>query len=398
MATTQDVEIDHDSNTVVVEHVSVQDPDIVQFLEDREPPERAELVERAFRIGMKTLQLSETSKDLEHVKHEFEQMEAALQEEIDDVREELEERFGDGGDVEALLEAHLGPDGKISAHLKEAFGEDGTFVERLDEELGEDGERIQQALDPTKDGSPTKQLKEELKEEIRSVRKMITEEEVRAEERQESWRGGEEFEENVGELLDDLTYNTQDVVEHTGDTEGEIPGRDVGDYVLEIGETGQRIVVEAKSEKGYTQPKIKDEMEDALENRDADYAIFVSECEEFVPDKVGYFQEYDRHILAVSLSKDPEDSIEPGFLRIAYNWATFRLMQDHVDAADEIDAEAISGRVEEIRDAIGRFQTLKNKCSKIKSTSNEIQDLLDEIRDEISEDLNQITAELSKAN
>jgi chaperonin cofactor prefoldin len=398
MATTQDVDIDIDSDTVVVQNISVHDPDVVEYLESRDPDEQIALVERAFEIGLKTLQISETSRDLEHVKHEFDKMEDSLEAELDDVREELEERFGDDGEVASLLESHLGSDGKISAHLEEAFGEDGKLVERLDKELGEDGERIQDALNPDAEGTPTHQLKVEIKEEIRSIRDKITEEEARADERQDSWKGGEEFEETVGTLLDDLTYNTQDVVEHTGDEEGEIPGRDVGDYVLELGETGQRIVIEAKSEKSYTQPKIQDEMSDALENRNADYAIFVTECEAFVPDKVGYFQEYDRRILSVALSEEPDDNIEPGFLRIASNWAKFRLAQERMNTGDDLEPEEIHNRVEEVRNSIDRFQTLKSKCSDIESSAQEVKRLLDEIRDEISDDLNGITSELSKAS
>lgn len=61
------------------------------------------------RIGTATLSLAETSKEVEHVKHEFEQMRSDFEAEIDDVREELDRRFGDDGEVSSILDRHLGP-------------------------------------------------------------------------------------------------------------------------------------------------------------------------------------------------------------------------------------------------------------------------------------------------
>lgn len=141
-------------------------------------------------------------------------------------------------------------------------------------------------MDPDVEGTPTYRLKNE----IREIRNAIEREAAREEERQQSWKKGDDFEETLGNLLDTLVYNTTHDVEHTGDEEGEIPSRDVGDYVLTLGETGQKIVVEAKSEKNYSSQDIKDEMQEAIENRDADYGIFVTECESYVPNKIGYFQ------------------------------------------------------------------------------------------------------------
>ncbi|MFW5928267.1 MAG: hypothetical protein ACOCSL_03605 [Thermoplasmatota archaeon] len=57
----------------------------------------------------------------------------------------------------------------------------------------------------------------------------------------------------------------------------------------------------------------------ALENRDAEYGIFVTECESYVPNKVGYFQEYNQEILSVALSADEDDEIDEGFIHIAWN-------------------------------------------------------------------------------
>lgn len=392
MATARDVQVNPDTNEVSVQF-TVHDEDIANYLAEYDDKEQADVVERALRVGMMTLQLSETTKDVEHVKREFESLQTSFEEEIEQVRDELQETFGEDGELDEALTDHLGEDGTLRDHIEDAFGEDGKLTERLDSVLGEDGSKIQMALDPDVEGTPTYRLKQE----IREIRNALEREAGREEERQQSWKKGDDFEETLGNLLETLVYNTTHDVEHTGDKEGEIPGRDVGDHVLTLGETGQNIVVEAKSKKINSAQKIKTEMEEAIENRDAEYGIFVTECESYIPDKVGYFQEYDQEILCVALSSDEDDDIDPGFLNIAWNWARMRTIQSHVDTGGSVDTETIQAQVEEVRDSIDRFSSVKTKCSDIEETAGEIKTLLDEIRDDVRSDLDTITTELSKA-
>lgn len=73
MATASDVRIDPDNNEVSIK-LTVHDEDLADYLGDFDESEQADVVERAFRVGAMTLQLSETTKDIEHVKREFESM------------------------------------------------------------------------------------------------------------------------------------------------------------------------------------------------------------------------------------------------------------------------------------------------------------------------------------
>jgi len=387
-----EVKVDLDKNEIDVQ-ISLRDEDLANYLAEFDSDEeRLKAAERAFRVGALTLQLSETTKDVEHVKREFNSMQTELEREIEEVTEELNEKFGDEGELGKVLEEHLGEEGTLRERIEEAFGENGEMLECLNSIVGEDGSKIQEAFDPDTEGTPFYRLKREIQE----LRDKIERESGREEERQKSWKKGTEFEETVGNILDSLAYNTTHEVEHVGDEEGEIPGRDVGDHVITLGETGQRIVFESKSEKGYSSQDIKEEMEEALENRDAEYGIFVTECESYVPDKVGYFQEYDQEILSIALSADEDDEIDEGFLHIAWNWARMRTIQSSMKTRETIDTETIQSQVEEIRSDIERFSTVKTKCSNIEDTAGDIKRLLDEIRDDIHTDLQEITTELSK--
>jgi len=395
MTTAGSIEVDSDTDEVTIHEVTIRDAELASYLADHGPNERREIVDRAFRVGLMTLQLADTSKDLEYVKREFETMQTALENELTDVREDLDNRFGNEGDLPELLDNYFGEDGELREALTDAFGEDGELTDRLDEQLGEDGERLQAALDPDADGTPTNWLKSQLIEQIDSLRDKLAEEAGAQEERQLSPRKGEDFEDTVAEMLDDIVYRTNDSVRHTGTEEGNI-GEKVGDHVLTLGETGQRIVIESKSEADYSEPKIRDQLDRALENRSADVAIFVSKCESYLPNKLGYFQEFDKQRLSVCLSEDDDDDLDRGFLQIGLNWARMRAIEEHVDTGTRLDSEAVQAQVENVRQRVEQVSEVKKKCSSITDTAEQIESELDELRDDVTNNLNQITAELSK--
>jgi len=383
---------------VIIEQAEITDSEVQSYLSDLDDDEYEDALNRALRVGVVTLGLAQTSEQEEYVTRRFEEMRHDFESEIERIEEQVEATFGDDGDVPQTLDDHLGDDGKLKQHIEDAFGEDGVFVERLDEELGEDGDRIQQALDPDTEGTPTHRLKSSIQDQIDRLRDKIeeqaTKEETEERLKRRSTLKGDDFEETVENLLSDLVYGTSHELEPTGEKIGELTGRKVGDFVLTLADTNQRIVVEAKSDQSYTQPKIKNELEEAIENRDADYGIIVFEAESQVPNKVGYFHEFDNDRLAVALSGDEEDDPEPGYLRIAFSWARTRAIQAHVDTGATLDPEAIQTEVNELEAEVDRFSTIRKKTTSIKKTANEIDEELDGIETEIKTRLTDIRTEL----
>jgi hypothetical protein len=402
MATEGVPRIEVDDDRAHVTDVEITDSTVVEYLQQFDDErEREDAFVRALRVGVTTMGLAETSQQEEYVERKFTEMQRDLQEEIDRIEDEVEEKFGDDGHVPQIFEDHLGQDGHLKQHIEDAFSEDGPFTERLDEELGEDGERIQKALDPDTEGTPTYRLKRTLQDQIQDLRDKIeaqaTAEETEEEIRQRTTLKGDDFEDTVENILSDLVYNTSNEVEYTGDTIGEISGRKVGDFVITLNDTGQRIVVEAKSDSGYSQRDIKEELADAVENRDADYGIIVFECEAYIPNKVGYFHEFDSERLSVALKETEDDDVEPGFLRIAYNWARTRAVQGYVDSGTAFDPEAIQNAVSEVSDSIDRFSTVRKKTTSIRKTANEIDEELEEIEGEVKSELADIRTEIQTA-
>jgi len=399
MATEEVPRIEVEDDLVRVSGLELTDSAIVEYLEEfDDDQELEEELRRALRVGVTTMGLAQTSQQEEYVDRKFTEMQRDLRDEIERIETEVEEKFGDDGHVPQIFEEHLGQDGRLREQIESAFSEDGPFTERLDEELGEDGERIQAALDPDKEGTPTYRLKRALQDQIQDLRDKVEEqaaaEEAEAELRQQTTLKGDDFEDTVENILADLVYNTSNEVEYTGESIGELSGRKVGDFVLTLNDTGQRIVVEAKSDSGYSQRNIKEELADAVENRDADYGLIVFECESYIPDKVGYFHEFDSERLAVALKETEDDDVESGFLQIAYNWARTRAVQGYVDSGTAFDPEAIQNAVSEVSDSIDRFSTIRKKTTSIRKTANEIDEELEEIEGEVKSDLADIRTEI----
>jgi hypothetical protein len=401
MSSQMNAVVDVSDGTVSINEFEISDSAVVKHFEEIDEDERVEELGRVLELGVQTVDLAATSGREEFVERKFEEMQSEFETEIERIENEVEEKFGTDGEVPEVFEEHLGNDGTLRQQLDDAFGEGGVFVERLDEELGEDGERISDALDPDTDGTPTNRLRSSLSDEIQSIREKIeevtTEQETREEMRGQTRFKGDDFEETTEELLSDLVYGTSHTFEYTGEKTGQITDSLVGDFVLTIGETGQRIVVEAKSQTGYSQRDIKEELDDAIENRDADYGIIVFECEEYVPNKIGYFQEFGTDKLAVALSEDEEENeVEPRFLRIAFNWAATRAVQQYAsDDGEGIDTDVLQNGLNEVESQIDQFSTIRSKTTSIKKTAGEIDNKLEEIETEVGERLTTIRTEIT---
>lgn len=398
MATKQSPEVEVSENSIKITNFEITDPEVVDYLEQHEEEDRITAISRALRVGVLTMGLSETSQEEEFVKRSFNEMRQEMESEIERIEREIEAKFGRDGEVPQTFDEHLGPGGKLNRQLEEAFGDDGAFVECLNRELGEDGKRIQDALDPDREGTPTHRLRTSLREEIRELRDKIEEQATEEKTREEIVRKtplkGQEFEEKVYDLLSDLVYGTSDEVKYTANKTGSIEGREVGDFVLELNDTGQRIAVEAKSDRGYSQREIKEELEDAIANRDADYGIIIFECESYIPNKVGYFHEFDDERLSIALSQDEEDDIDPAFLRIGFNWARTRTIQNHIDSETSLDPERIQTEINEIEDSIDRFSTIRTKSTRIKGIAGEIDTELESIEGDVKSRLVNIRMEM----
>lgn len=134
----------------------------------------------------------------------------------------------------------------------------------------------------------------------------------------------------------------------------------VGDFVVNMADTGQNIVVEAETE-SYSVQKIKDEMEKAVQNRDAAYGLFVTDSLENLPrTKTAWFHEFpEQNTVVVAMSETGEEEIEAGYLRITFNWARIRAVQAYAEVGSGFDPEELRSELTGIEEDIGRFKKIR---------------------------------------
>jgi hypothetical protein len=208
-------------------------------------------------------------------------------------------------------------------------------------------------------------------------------------------RKGRTYEEAVYEALDTLAVGQGDVAEAVGDLR-EATGK-TGDVVVGIdgcsGPVRGRIVFEAKNSQ-LTRPKALRELDDALAERNADFAVLVVPAEEKVPARMAPLREYNGDKLIVTF--DPEEGSRLA-LEVAYALARARVLMARGDG-EGLDAGAL-------RDAIDRALTSMEDVRKIKlqltGATNSVEgarSILDEMAGRVRELLEEMRGALAAAD
>ena len=243
---------------------------------------------------------------------------------------------------------------------------------KIDEQFGEQGQNILDAI---------QQLKVEL-----GIGKAVDAE------HQKGTQKGVEFEEYCGNIISDIAKVYGDKLEATGNTAGLIDGSKKGDHVYTIEDTGQKIVLEMKDYANpQSVPKLESYMNEAIQNRGAEYGIVVSKRKSGFPQHVGIFQEFGNKLFVALTTEESEDAeLQNELLTIALRWARLRLKQK----SGTVDSELIIQKIESAQRNMKKFSNIKTKCTSIKNTSEEISDDLDDLRDLIKADLDDVSKSL----
>ncbi len=208
-------------------------------------------------------------------------------------------------------------------------------------------------------------------------------------------RKGRTYEEAVYEALDTLAVGQGDVAEAVGDLR-DATGK-TGDVVVGIdgcsGPVRGRIVFEAKNSQ-LTRPKALRELDDALAERNADFAVLVVPAEEKVPARMAPLREYNGDKLIVTF--DPEEGSRLA-LEVGYALARARVLMARGDG-EGLDAGAL-------RDAIDRALTSMEDVRKIKlqltGATNSVEgarSILDEMAGRVRELLEDMRGALAAAD
>ena len=420
---------------LVIERLEVADARAARLVRERAEGGQspAQAVRDAVEIGARVLEREGTAAEVDYVRAEFERVagEARRQmlEQAGGVTKEIERQFerafaDEGG---ALPRAFDGFERDLAEQIAAHFGADRSTavqhqirdqVSKLVEErlaalirhfasddaanpFADAKRAISQAVAEStrRQESRVQSLAETLQRVERNVVKLAAEAEAQAqlaEAERAGTRKGRTFEDRVHAAVERIAEARGDCAHHVGDERGE-GGSKKGDTVVEIGAADGkclgRIVFEDKDDQ-LSRNEAWRELNAAMSERDADFAVLVVAGEDNIPAKREQLVEYEGNKLIVAV--DPELPDEIG-LDLAYRYARLRVLIAR-DRALEVDAGGVRDAAEAARSALKRAQSVRLALTNVDKSSAKAREGIEGIVADVEVELARIEALIADAD
>jgi hypothetical protein len=386
-----------DGERIVVERLVIRDPALAAFLRERQAEGRADLVERAFRIGLLALQDAGVTVNVDVVRAEFEklvrQAESVNEKAAEALEQTLRTNFADGdGRLPRTLERFLGDRGALRGMVEELFDETkrdsaiGRIGRMLERYFDGDASKLALLLDPTRLNSPMHQFRQEISAGFKSLEERLVAIEAaaaaRGAERARSAAKGADFEDLIEGMLADVAHGAGDLLDRTASEAGTLLKSKKGDFVLTIDPrvargSDLRVVVEAK-DRPMSMRAIREELRAARENRGAATAVVVF-TPTHAPTGVAPFTLVGEDVYCVIDPEAPERATLEAAVRLARLLALASLAEREV----EVDAAAIASALNAIREQLDVVRSLKAQLTSISTATKGIWSGLDQMRSNI---------------
>jgi hypothetical protein len=399
-----------ESDRLIVEHLLLDDHALAAFVGERPAEERADLVEKALRIGLTAIQSVGVTVNVDAVRSEFQgllrQTEAANERAAVALDTLLRQNFADGeGRLPRTLERFLGDRGQLRTFVDELFdeGKRDSAIGRMKFLLGSyfdgDASRLAQMLDPTRMGSPLHQFRTEMAESFARLNERLAALEAagaaRSAERSRSSAKGADFEDVVETLLGDIARGSGDILERTGTETGATMSSKKGDFVVtlnpEVASGAEvRVVIECK-DRYVSGRAMRDELREAKSNRDAAIGLVVF-SPTHAPTGIAPFDVRAGDVYCVIDPAAPE----PATLEAAVRLARLLALQTLRESDLEVDAAAVTEALKGVREQLETIRALKQTLTSIGTSTKEVHSGLDRLRDGILARLSEAEAELRR--
>jgi hypothetical protein len=398
-----------EADRIVIDRLVVRDPALAAFLGERAVSDRADLVERAVRIGLLALQDAGVTVNVDVVRAEFEklvrQAESINEKAALTLEQTLRTNFADGdGRLPRTLEKFLGDRGALRAMVEELFDETkrdsaiGRIGRMLERYFDGDASKLALLLDPTRLNSPMHQFRLEIAAGFKSLEERLVAIEAaaaaRGAERAHSAAKGGDFEDLLEGMLADLAHGAGDLLDRTATEAGTLLKSKKGDFVLTLDARAARgndlrVVIEAK-DRPMSMRAIREELREARENRGAAVAVVVF-TPSHAPTGVAPFSLVGDDVYCVI---DPE-APEPANLEAAIRLARLLAVASLVEHEVEVDAAAIRGALTGIREQLEVVRGLKAQLTSISTATKAVWSGLDQLRSNILARVAEAEAEIS---
>jgi hypothetical protein len=389
---------------VAVDGLVVDDPVAVRLVREREEAgdDPAQLLLDAVEIGARVLDREQAGANAEFVRTEFEkqarEVEAAFGEQAGAVGErlakQLEDVFGpETGSLSKALERHFSDDssGSVQQRVRALVAEVMAQARQdlLQQFSAADGRNpladfkaaslaMMKRAAEQQDTHLTamRDRMAALERQLQGLRDEKAASVELAAERERGTAKGRTFEEAVFDAVEAIAAAQGDCAEPVGDlAEG---GGKRGDVVVSVdaatGPARGRIVIEAKDRR-ISRKKSLEELAEGLDQRSAQFGVWVVPSEEELPAGVRDLREVDGDKLYVVF--DPEDGARVG-LEVAYKLARARVLLTR-DEVEGLDPALVAERVELARRAMEDVRRIKQQLTGATTAIGSAREVLDEM-------------------
>ena len=362
--------------------------------------EPSEVVVNAIEIGARVLDREQAGANADFLRAEMakatreaeDSLEARTRELSDSFGETIELAFGpDSGHVTKALERHFsdgsseavqhkvrdvvaeamrGANTELKRHLSSADGDNplADFKSGTVEAVKQASERQDKALGALVEKLGAVEL------ELQGLRDEREKQQELDAERERGTAKGRTFEEAVAAAVDALASARGDGCEPVGDAKG-ATGK-TGDVLVSVdaaaGPARGRIVFEAKNRKLSRNDAMR-ELDDALAERDADFAVLVLPTEDKLPARTHSLREYNGDKLIVALDDDGGPQIA---LDVAYSLARARVLMTRSEG-EGVDGAAVRERVERALTAMDDVRRIKSQLTGATTSIEGARDILE---------------------
>ena len=407
-------------DSVTFSDLTITNKDLAEYL--AESDSMLESLESIIEIGVKTMNSLKNSIERDFTKQTFEtiaeEMKKNLSDSVDDMGDEFNKYFNEDGEfvkelnenkkkmLEELnneLENFVDPSNRESAISK--------LTEILETEEGKMVDAFEKALNPENSESQIFQLKEKLEKKFTDEIKLLSEDmekilqelkidKATTELKEKSTAKGGTHEDFVQQSLSEIAVG--DIVERTGEIVGLVPKSKVGDHVVTLKTNSKisdfKIVFESKSANTYNSSSaITKELTKAMENRGADFGIFVFDNYERFDKVSGQpFALLSENMALTVLNEEVGDLP----LKIAYIWAKNLLMNSDESTTKELSVsydeiiKALNGAIKEVK----KLSTAKSNNKKAFDAIGANEELIPSIRKNVEDTLKDLVGMLDEEN
>lgn len=357
------ITLDETSQAVTIKNLTIEDPTVYKIVNGIKPRSRAEFLRKAVLVGAIGIKNMAIAENVDYVEKEFSKVMHQIELQHNEMETKVKEVF----------------------NAKDESSPMGILVKKLAEYFDADSGTIANLLDSNNPESPLNTLREDLITKLEELtRDLAVREQVDEVIGVTPIKGGK-FEEQIESVLVRITNAYGDSVECVGDTKGRRGKK--GDFVIRVdGDETRKIVVECKDSSGYTHRKVVDELEGAMENRHAQFGIFLFNSADQIP----------KQMRPTRIAKSAiTTSFEGGGLYYAYRIARMVLEHDGTERAEPIPVEDVQEHLTTISEKCSTINTMQAKITQIQNAADYLRRGLGKVQDGVEQCLSQIRTCLS---